>query len=436
MITFIDRVFRRYTPDPYLIAIVLTAAVAFLSLALTPSSPEIVIKSWGDGFWSLITFTLQMSMILVGGYILASSPLLRRGLKFLAQVPRSDTQSILWVSFISGVACWLNWGFGLVVGAFLALETGRLRPSVNFSVLLAAAYSGFLLWHGGLSGSIPLVLNTENNFSLQWTGRLIPISETLFSSFNIVTTLGLLLGLPFFNAWLNRMYPQSTQFLPPLDEPEAIEAPQTPAEKWERSWVITTLISFFSISYLLILISRNEFSLDLNTINFIFIFAGILLHGNPRSFLNSLEQAAKKVGPLLIQYPLYAGVMGIMVTTDLAQVISEFFVSWASAETFPFLSFLSAGLVNLFVPSGGGQWAVQAPVVIPAAQSLGASLPLTAMAVAWGDAWTNMLQPFWALPLLAIAGLRAKDILGFCLLVLLVSGFWISLCLLGFGFLN
>lgn len=164
--------------------------------------------------------------------------------------------------------------------------------------------------------------------------------------------------------------------------------------------------------------------------NYAFLMLGIVLHRTPARLLAALQEAIKGGAGIVIQFPFYAGIMAILVGSGLATTLSGWFASIASADTLPFLTFLSAGLINMFVPSGGGQWAVQAPVMIPAAQALGADLPRVAMAVAWGDAWTSMLQPFFALPLLAIAGLRIKDIMGYCLMLLFASGTIISLVFL------
>jgi short-chain fatty acids transporter len=184
--------------------------------------------------------------------------------------------------------------------------------------------------------------------------------------------------------------------------------------------------------YLYAVQTREErgLKLDLNSINFIFFMLGAILHGTPRRFINAVTEGTPKIAPILIQYPLYAGIMAILQQSGLAGDISQWFVEHSTAATFPLMTFYSAGMLNVLVPSGGGQWAVQAPIVIPAAQELGVSIPRVAMAVAWGDAWTNMLQPFWAVPLLTIAGLSIKDIIGFCLLVLLASGVGLSLLFL------
>lgn len=428
----LDSLMQKYTPDPYIIAVFLTFLVVLLAWVLTPSSIDTVILAWGDGFWSLISFTMQMVMILLGGYVVASSPLVRRGLLCICQKVPGPSSAVVIVTLLSSIASCLNWGFGLVVGAFLAVEMARAVPAANFRILVASAYSGFLLWHGGLSGSIPLVVNTRGSFSEEWIGGVIPIEQTLLSPLNLAALLGLLILLPVTNVLLAKITSGNSRTQLPLDShaPEISEA--TAAQQLEISPWIPVSFVLLGLGYLGLVISRGRFSLDLNTMSFLFLFTGILLHWRTRSFLHSVNEAAKKVGPLLVQYPIYAGIMGIMTGSGLAAKISEFFVNTSNSTTFPLFTFYGAGLVNFFVPSGGGQWAVQAPVVIPAAQALGVDLSKVVMAVAWGDAWTNMAQPFWALPLLAIAGLGAKDILGFCTTILLISGVYLSVLFLIF----
>jgi len=212
------------------------------------------------------------------------------------------------------------------------------------------------------------------------------------------------------------------------DEPPPVSGSERPADKLENSMVLALLVGFAGIAYLVQYFLKGG-SLNLNIVNYLFIFLAIVLHGTPRRLLHSLQQAIQGGAGIVIQFPFYAGIMAVMIQSGLAQSMSEWFVSFASAQSLPFWSFISAGIVNIFVPSGGGQWAVQAPVMLPAALELGADVSRVAMAVAWGDAWTNMIQPFWALPVLAIAGLKAKDIMGFCLMQLLISGVIISVVL-------
>jgi short-chain fatty acids transporter len=206
----------------------------------------------------------------------------------------------------------------------------------------------------------------------------------------------------------------------------------TPADRLENSKFISLLIGVLGLVFLFYYFATNGFKLNLDIVNFLFLFLGILLHGTPKQFLDAVMNAVKGASGIIIQFPFYAGLMGLMTTSGLAAVISDWFIAISNEFTFPMLAFLSAGIVNFFVPSGGGQWAVQGPIMLDAATQLGASLPKTAMAVAWGDAWTNMIQPFWALPALAIAGLKAKDIMGYLVMVLVVSGVVISLGFLFF----
>lgn len=436
IITLIDQVFRRYTPDPFLIAVFLTFAVLGLAWGFTDFGPLELIRQWGEGFWNLIAFTLQMVMILIGGYLIASSPPVQKLLTFSTQLVRSPVQAIVATTLISCFASWLNWGLGLVVGAFVAVEFARRIPGAQFRILVASAYTGFILWHGGLSGSIPLLVNTPGNFSEKWVGGLIPVSETLFSSMNIAALSCLVLVLPVLNVWMSKgaqaegLPPDNVQTFP---SQALTEAAGSPAERLENSRWLMLLMSALGLAYLVLEIRDGRFGLDLNRMNFIFLFLGILLHGSPRAFLKSVGDAASKVGPILIQYPFYGGIMGVMTASGLAAMVSELFVSIASPATFPLLSFYSAGLVNFFVPSGGGQWAVQGPIIIPAAQAVGADLAKSVMAVAWGDAWTNLAQPFWALPLLSIAGLQARDIMGYCIAALVVSGAVLSIVFLVFS---
>ena len=430
MFRFFDTLMRRYTPDPYLFAILLSFLVFFLGIFVNGQSVLDMVYYWGNGFWVLIPFTLQMVMILVSGYIVASSKPVSSALNALASLAKTPGKAVVLLTLVSTIACWLNWGFGLIVGAFLCRALIRSVPSLNYRVLVASAYSGFLVWHGGFSGSIPLLLATPGNFSEKLVGKILPLSETLWSPVNLVAVIGLLIILPITNYIMQRYSKPEIVDIKKEDPPSENITPHTPAEKMENSFLITLLTVALGATYLIITIQRDAFNFNLNTVNFIFLFLGILLHGKPSRFLDASCDGAKKVAPILIQYPFYAGIMAMMQDSGLAASISNAFVAFASEATFPLYTFFSAGIVNFFVPSGGGQWAVQSPIVIPAAREIGANLTNSIMAVAWGDAWTNMAQPFWALPLLAIAGLRIRDIIGYTITILLVSGVFLSLVFL------
>ena len=423
-----DHFMRQYTPDPFLIAALLTLIVFGLGVGATESSPKEMVLYWGDGFWGIITFTLQMVMVLVGGYIVACSPPIRALLAKLTSIAKTSGQAILLCSVISCLGCWFNWGFGLIVAGFTCREMASHLPNVNYRVLVASSYSGFLVWHGGLSGSIPLLLATPGNFSEELMGRTVPVEETIFSPLNLAASIGLLLILPTLNYFMGRGNGNHEEgsFIPEKEPESEKFQPETPAEHLENSFWVTLIIVGFAASFVYFQWADNQFQLDLNRLNFLFLFLGMLFHGRPRYFLNAVMEAGHKVGPLLLQYPFYGGIMGMMQASGLAVVLSELFVSVSTTQTFNLLTFYSAGLVNLFVPSGGGQWAVQSNIIIPAAQSMGVDVTKAAMAVAWGDSWTNMAQPFWALPLLAIAGLKIRDIMGYCLAILAVSGLFLS----------
>ena len=416
------RLMERWLPDAFIFVLVLTILAALAAMVFEANSPVAVIRMWGDGFWKLLEFSMQMLLVLVTGYILASSPPVKALLARMAGLASSAGSAIILVSVVSLVASWLNWGFGLVVGAIFARELAR-QIRVDYRLLVASAYSGFVIWHGGISGSIPLTISTAGHFTEAQIG-IIPTSETIFSYWNLIICAALFIVIPIAN---RMMMPDDHEMviIDPAklrDAPEeALPASPTPAQRLENSRILMWIVGIPGLIWLGLHFAGGG-GLNLNVVNMTFLFLGIVLHGTARSLLAALDQAVKGGAGIVIQFPFYAGIMAIMTGSGLAASLSEFFVSISSAETLPFWSFIAGGIVNIFVPSGGGQWAVQAPVMLPAAEALGASIPRVAMGVAWGDAWTNLLQPFWALPMLGIAGLKARDIMGYCVVMLLVTG--------------
>ena len=423
---------ERYLPDPYIFVLLLTLIAAVAAIAVERQTPLAVLRMWGDGFWGLLTFSMQMLLVLVTGFMLASSPPVKRILQKIAGTAKSPGGAIILVTLVSLAASWINWGFGLVVGALFAKELARLIK-VDYRLLVASAYSGFVVWHGGLAGSVPLTIATEGHFSADQIG-VIGTGSTIFAFFNLAIVVCLFIAVPLVNRMMLPDEKDSVYVDPKLldDEPEPVGRITRPAEKLENSMPLALLVGVPGLLFLLDHFLLRGGSLNLNVVNFMFLFLAIVLHRTPRNLLTSLNEAIKGGAGIVIQFPFYAGIMAIMVQSGLAQSMSEWLVSFATASSLPFWSFISAGIVNLFVPSGGGQWAVQAPVMLPAAEALGADIARVAMAVAWGDAWTNLLQPFWALPVLAIAGLKAKDIMGFCLIQLLITGIIISVGLVWF----
>ncbi len=435
---------QRFLPDPFIFCLFLTFLMFIASVFIADLSLDQALTNWNGGFWSLLTFSMQMALILVFGHSLACSPPISRLLIYLASLIKSPGQGILVVSFISLFASWVNWGFGLVIGAIFAKEVAKRVRGIDYRLLIASAYSGFLIWHGGLSGSVPLSLATSGNLSQVTKGALsgvISVSQTLFSPLNLSIVFALFVTIPILNYFMHPKEGIISIDSSLLEEDFTIDTNHkeslTFAGKLEQSSLIAWMAFFLGGLTLFFLLLQKDFKLNLNTINFIFLFLAIVLHGNIKSFLNATKKATAGASGILIQFPFYGGIMGLMSAVgsegySVAALMSQFFVDISNETTFPLFTFLSAGLVNFFVPSGGGQWAVQAPIMLPAANELGISLSKTALAIAWGDAWTNMIQPFWALPALAIAGLSAKDIMGYCLMTLMVSGFLISSFLLFF----
>lgn len=417
---------EKYLPDPFVFVLILTVLVMGSAIVVEQQPVTAVLKQWGGGFWGLLTFSMQMLLVLVCGHMLASTHPVKTGLNKLAALAASPGRAIILVTVVSMIASWLNWGFGLVVGALFAKAIAR-RVQVDYRLLVASAYSGFVIWHGGLAGSIPLTIATPGHFSEDTIG-VISTSDTLFSTLNLTLLAILFIVIPLVN---RAMMPPKNEGI--YVDPQQLEEAQlnkqehelNPAEKLEQNRLLGGIVGLAGIAYLVFYFNDGG-SLNLNIINFLFLFLAILLHGSPAQLLHSLQQAIQGATGIVLQFPFYAGIMAVMVQSGLARDLSQWLISFATADSLAVWSFLSAGIVNMVVPSGGGQWAVQAPVILPAAIELGADVNKVAMAVAWGDAWTNLIQPFWALPVLAIAGLKARDIMGFCLVQLIITGVIIS----------
>lgn len=423
---FFTQVVHRVLPDPLIFAILLTGVTFALALGLTPKAPADLVMLWGSGFWNLLAFSMQMAMILVTGHALASSAPVKRVLVALASSARTPGQGVMLVAFVGAVACAINWGFGLVLGAMLAREVARRVKGTDYRLLVASAYMGFLTWHGGLSGSVPLVAATKGN-PMEKTVGLIPVSHTIFTGYNAFITIGLIILLPIL-ARLMMPKPEDVVTVDPalLQNPPSVERKLAPdatfAERMEESRVLAILVAVLCAVFLVIRFINKGFVLDIDTVNLVFLAAGIVLHKTPMAYARAVAAAAKGASGIMIQFPFYAGIQALMDHSGLAGVITKWFVDIANVHTFPLLAFLSSALINFAVPSGGGHWVVQGPFVMPAAQALGADLGKSAMAIAYGEAWTNMAQPFWALPALAIAGLGVRDIMGYCVTALLFSG--------------
>ncbi len=424
---------QKYLPDPFIFAVILTLIAACVAMPVCRQSPIEVIEHWGNGVWSLLAFAMQMALVLVCGSTLASAPVIKKGISSLASIPKTPAAAIALVTGISAIACWLNWGFGLIVGVIFAKEIAKKLRGVDYRLLIASAYSGFVVWHAGLSGSIPLTMATPGSGLKEITRGAVenpvPISSTILDPHNLIIVAIVIVALILVNSL---MHPKGDNviaidpFLLTDEAPAPKAKPTSPAEHLENSRVLSWIISLMGFSFLIIKLAKGG-SIDLNFVIMLFLFAGILLHGNPLSYVRAFGKSATGASGILLQFPFYAGIMGIIMGTGesgicLGTEVSNACISISNHTTYPLLTFLCAAVLNMFVPSGGGHWAIQAPIMFTAGAQLDVDPGLTGMAISWGDAWTNLIQPFWALPALAIAKLNARDIMGFCLIDLVVTG--------------
>ncbi|MQA11656.1 MAG: short-chain fatty acid transporter [Pseudonocardiaceae bacterium] len=450
---FFSRIVERWLPDAFIFLVLLTVLVAILGM-VNGASPREVIDHWGGGFFEILEFTMQATLMLVTGYALANTRPVRRVLRAVARIPRTEVQVIIVTVFIMMVCSWISWAFGLVGGALVAREMGVVhRGKIHYPLVVASAYAGFLVWHAGYGGSIPQLIATPGHFLEKEIG-VIGVGQTIFAPQSYIPVLALAIVVPLTLVLMRPKNASERIDLPDHlrfdDEPAGGAADPEPSTgvadkpgaagsgvaeresvsvRMERSRVFTMLLGALGLLYLISYFAGGE-GLNINIVIFSFLVAGLLLIRNTREYLHQVMNGARTAFGIIIQFPFYGAIMGIMSGTGLVAVIADLFVSISSANTLPFWSFLSGGIVNCVVPSGGGQWSVQGPIMMEAAQQLHASPATVAMGVAWGDAWTNMIQPFWAIPILAIAGLSIRHIMGYTAVVLLTSGVVIGLSML------
>lgn len=426
------RIFKALLPAPFTIAVILSFVTFLLAYFFSPkeATPIQLLSYWEEGLWNspLLVFAVQMMLMLVLGHVLALSKTISNYIDKASRLCTNTSSAAAWVTLLTLIVSFFNWGLGLVFGAIFARKVGEYASKnnipLNYPLIGAAGYSGLMVWHGGISGSAPIKIAEKGHFLESQMG-VISQSETVFSSMNITVSLVLLIVLPLAMYMLGKKGEQKVAKLstPTIEKStNAIEG----AEHLDHSKVLAYgfggVILFYCFYKAVLL--PEELSLSFITPNFINLFLlglGICLHASFNNFLKGINQAIGGASGILIQFPLYFGIMGLMNSSGLVSVFSDFFVSISNSTTFPIFTFFSAGIVNVFVPSGGGQWSVQGPIIIEAASQLNVPYWKSVMALAYGDQITNMLQPFWALPLLGITGLKAKEILPYSLILMLVG---------------
>jgi len=439
--------FNRLLPAPFTIAVILTALTFFLAYFLTgglekgPSFSLDLIGYWEKGLWNrgLLVFAFQMMLMLILGHVLALTKPVEGIINATLQYCTNTAKAAFVVTLLTVLVSLFNWGLGLIFGAIFARKVAEYAHKhggkLNYPLIGAAGYSGLMVWHGGISGSSLVKVAEENHLKEMMSGiyneqaieglpTSISFDQTVFGNMNLTVMLSLIIILPlamYYMGTISKERPYKIQLRQWHTHP--VDTEIRGAEKLNHSRVFTILFSLFILSSIVlrVLSSDNLWSFSFMTPDFInlsLLFLCIFLHRSFQKFISAVDDAIMGAAGILIQFPLYFGIMGMMKDSGMVDVLSEFFISVSNEFTFPLFTFISAAIVNVFVPSGGGQWAVQGPIIIQTAELMHISLPKCIMALAYGDQLTNMLQPFWALPLLGITGLKAKEILPYTLFLM------------------
>ena len=433
---WLDRFVSKYVPDAFPLAFILLFITVVLARVLTGSSFLDISFHMGKGFWTLVGFTTQIVMTLVLGHVVASTPLVGGWLRRLAISLRSPRSTIFTTSMVSNALNWVNPAIGMLGSAVLAKEVITYNRRVPAGLVVAAAYAGMVPHALGMSAAMFMSVATPGH-PLESVIGIIPISQTALWLPNVLLSLGLSVSMA---AVFTLMLPRTADL---EDEPGGAlvgtpdgqetradglceETEKTPAGIVERSPVLS-ILSGVMLAIGVVEIFRRGGAITFDSVNLILFSVGLLLHRGMSSFANAVKAAVAPMYGTLMNFPVYGAIMGIMAGTGLAKVIADWFVSFSSAATLPLYSFWSAGIINVFIPSAGGQWVVQGPVMAPAAMALGVLPAKVVSAVAVGDTWTNMIQPFWALPILGITGRRVKEIVPYTFAIALWIGVFVSM---------
>lgn len=433
------RALRRLIPDSFVFALLLTLLVALLAWLGADAAPKQIVDGWYQGFWILLEFGMQVVLLLTTGFAIALSPTIARLIDRVAKLARGPGSVYLIVGIVGGLFGLVSWGWAVLTAVLARELAGRVR-GVDYAYLTACAYGAGVTWVCGLSSSIPLVLNTEANFLIE-TGVLdgtVPIAMTLGSTMNKVQMAVFFLTMPALFYFL-RPRDRNPATIEELREAEAVEP--VPIEEEARlmhldgnalsdrlnnSRLLVWIIGAAGWWYIIDYFYTRGFDLNLNIMIFVFVQAGLLMHRTPIRYVIAMKRACANVSGIIFQYPFYAGIMGIMMFTGLAEATAGWLAGNASLTTFPFIAQLSGALVNMAIPSAGGEWAVLGPSMTATAQSLAAGLPAdeaqayiarVAMAVAYGETSSNLLQPFFLLAILPVMGvgvrIQARDVMGY-----------------------
>ncbi|SEV95856.1 short-chain fatty acid transporter [Natrinema salifodinae] len=444
-------VVERWMPSPFLFAIILSYVVFLVGMVVENQGPSNMVMFWYDGFWAFLEFAMQMVLIIMTGFVIAYHPRVNDALQRLAAIPNTAGQAVVLVGTVSMALAWVHWGLSLVVGAIFAREMGtaayREGIAVHYPLLCVAGYMGLgLTWHWGLSGSAPLLLATPGNefVDLGIVDGPVGTSATVFSAYALSLTA---LSIAFAAVVLYLLTPPAersreiTDYIPEdellesspdggvddtaVDDRESaangrLNGDRLPAERIDNSRLLGGLIALTGVAVIAWeFYTRGLAALNLNVLNFAFLFVGLAIYTRPAAYRERFGEAAEAAVGIILLFPFFAGIQGMMSGSGLAETMAQALLAISTPETFPVIAWLTAAIVNLFVPSGGGEWIVLGPPVLEAAQEVGIPVGQATIAYAVGDAHTNLLNPFWALPLLAITKIRAREMFGYAVAMLL-----------------
>jgi len=418
---------ERYFPDAFVFALCAVIIVFLGGLALG-EKPLKLVQVFGEGFWVLIPFTMQMALIIIGGFVVASSPPIARLIARLAGVPKTPRGAVAFVALLAMLTSLISWGLSLIFTGLLVREVVRRIPRIDYRAIGAAAYLGLgSVWALGLSSSAALLQNTKGSIPaalLPITG-VIPLTQTIFLWQSLLMAI-ILIAVSVTVAYFSCPSPQKARTAEEMGitfEPLEVtaEKPKTPADRLESSPVLSVVIAILMIAYIIFLFVQKGAlaATDLNTFNFIFLTAGILLHGRPGAFLKAVSKSVPATAGVLIQFPFYAGIFGLIAKTAINPFLADLFVRLTSHGTYPILVGIYSAVLGLFVPSGGGKWVVEAPYVMAAANTLHVHLGWVVQIYNAAEALPNLVNPFWMLPLMGILNVRARDLAGYSILQLL-----------------
>ncbi len=426
---------QKWVPDSYVIALVLTIVAFVLALIFTPSGPFEVVISWGKGFWTLLAFSMQMSLIVITGYALATTPVCTRLISSVCSKPGSPTAVYVYAVILSSVGYYLNWGFGLVFAALicknLAVQAERKGIFIDYRYLCGAAWTPFYIWHMGLYGSAPLLVATADHFMVKEIG-IIPISMTIFHPYNLILTAASVIAIIVFFGFVLKPKDQAkmisiSQWNPELAKIGTEAKEEKKVIKTPSEWVTYTpwcsyIIGLMFLGYLFYHFFILGKSLDINVLNFLFLTLIIWLYGSPAALLKAVKASTPAAWGVILQFPFYAGIYGIMKYTGLVDTISAWVIAFSTETTFPAIAAILTGFISYFIPSGGSKWVIEAPFLIPAGQALGIPDAQTIIAYMFGGDLTALVQPFFAVPFMAVCGLEFKDFVGYSFVAFIVLG--------------